>query len=206
MNTAYVYKWTHLPTLNWYVGSRTSARAKLNDKYICSSNLVKQLIQANPEEWERTIIDNGEPLSMYDLESEILQASDARNDPRSLNKHNNDGKWTNTGNSWNGARQGKNNPMFGKTSWNKGLTKETSASLAAIGQASKIRNTGQKRPKAHCDAIRQSLLGNKLSDETKAKIGKANKGKKRQPLSAETLVKMANARRLYWANKRNDCQ
>ncbi len=81
----------HKPTLRWYVGSRTSKYANINDNYKSSSETVKQLIKNNPEEWERTIIATGTAADMYELETEILQLFDARRDIRSFNQHNNEG-------------------------------------------------------------------------------------------------------------------
>lgn len=92
MNTAYVYKWLHKPSYMWYVGSRTAKDSHPNDGYVCSSKIVFKMIKQSPNEWERTILAVGDPKEMYDLETEILQTVDARNDPRSFNKHNNEGK------------------------------------------------------------------------------------------------------------------
>jgi hypothetical protein len=39
---AYVYKWTHIPTSKWYVGSRTAPGCHPDDGYICSSKLIKE--------------------------------------------------------------------------------------------------------------------------------------------------------------------
>ena len=97
--TAYMYRWTHIPTGKWYVGSRTAKGSHPNDGYFCSSREVKPLIQSNPSEWKREILATGEPEEMYILESKLLQESDARNDPLSFNKHNNDGKFINPGES-----------------------------------------------------------------------------------------------------------
>lgn len=117
MNTAYVYKWTHIPTLKWYVGSRTAKNAHPDDGYICSSTLVKPMIVKNPEEWKREIISVGEPEDIFNLETEILNLFDARNDTRSFNGHNNDGiyyvRLTDE------ARRQMSDRMKG-TSWNKG--------------------------------------------------------------------------------------
>ena len=60
----------------------------MDDGYICSSP-IKGLIINNPNDWERTIIDFGDRKEMFDLETEILQLFDAKNDERSFNKHNN---------------------------------------------------------------------------------------------------------------------
>jgi hypothetical protein len=87
MMQAFVYKWTHKPTLNWYVGVTTGKKKY----YISSSKVITPMIKLNPEEWEKTIIAQGEYPEMLALETEILQATDARNDLRSFNQHNNEG-------------------------------------------------------------------------------------------------------------------
>ena len=93
MTKSFVYKWTHLPTLKWYVGSRTAIGCHPDDGYLCSSKIVKPMIKANPEEWKREIIDTGTIDAMRILESEILQLFDAKADPRSFNDHNCDPKF-----------------------------------------------------------------------------------------------------------------
>jgi len=94
---SYVYKWTHIPTLNWYVGVRTKTGCNPDDGYICSSKLVKPMIILHPDEWQRQIVATGSVEEMLELEVELLTAADAKNDPRSYNKHNGDGKFTVTG-------------------------------------------------------------------------------------------------------------
>lgn len=92
MNTiAYVYKWTHLPTLNWYVGARWQEYCQPSDSYICSSRYVKPMIEQNPTEWKREIIATGSPTEIQQLEMTILHLFDARNDPRSYNRTNGGG-------------------------------------------------------------------------------------------------------------------
>ena len=92
MNISYVYKWTHLPTLMWYVGSHTSKTEQIEESYICSSKYVKPLVIANPSEWKREIIaTDSSPTgvtSMLSLEEEILMTFDAKNDNRSFNRNN----------------------------------------------------------------------------------------------------------------------
>ena len=126
MEQAYVYKWTHLPSLMWYVGSRTSKNAHPDDGYICSSKIVKPLIQATPEEWSREIIDVGTRQAMKELEAEILQLFDAAADPRSFNKNN-----AKPAGGWNAGLKGVqvawNKGLTGvQVAWNKGLTGEQS--------------------------------------------------------------------------------
>jgi group I intron endonuclease len=85
---AFVYKWTHIPTLKWYIGSRTRKGCNPDDGYICSSRIVKPLIEANPKEWVREIIETGTSEDMYLLEMEILKLFNAMKDPRSFNNCN----------------------------------------------------------------------------------------------------------------------
>jgi hypothetical protein len=85
---AFVYKWTHIPTLKWYIGSRTSKGCNPDDGYICSSKIVKPMIQSNPTEWKREIIETGTSADMWDLEYEMLELLDAKNDSRSFNQTN----------------------------------------------------------------------------------------------------------------------
>lgn len=87
---AYVYKWVHIPTGKWYIGSRTRAGSHPDDGYYCSSAVVKPLIIANPKDWKREILATGTPLEMRDLETKLLQDYNAKHDENSFNQHNND--------------------------------------------------------------------------------------------------------------------
>lgn len=114
MMKCYVYKWTHIPTMMWYVGSRTGRKANgPNDGYICSSKFVRNLIAANPGDWQRTIVATGNADEMYELETTILQLFDARSDQRSFNRHNNHKGIAIGG--WNKGMKGL------QTAWNQGL-------------------------------------------------------------------------------------
>ena len=87
---AYVYKWVHMPTGKWYIGSRTRVGSHPDDGYYCSSKTVKPLILANPDEWKREIIATGDPFEMRDLETKLLRDANAKHDDNSFNQHNND--------------------------------------------------------------------------------------------------------------------
>jgi hypothetical protein len=97
MHKPYVYKWTHIPTLKWYVGSRTANGCHPGDGYICSSRVVKPLIELDPKEWKREILHTGNREQVLEFEAEVLRLFDARNDKRSFNMHNGDGKFTTSG-------------------------------------------------------------------------------------------------------------
>lgn len=113
----YVYKWTHIPTLSWYVGSRTRKNCHPDDGYICSSKRVKPLIKANPHDWKREIIATGTKDQMKQLEQDILIMFDAMYDPRSFNLSNGAGAMR-PFIPWNKGKKGL------QVSWNKGLPKE----------------------------------------------------------------------------------
>lgn len=136
---AFVYKWTHLPTMKWYVGSRWAKGCHPDDGYICSSEEVEPLIKSNPNDWVRNIIAVGEPQSMYDLESEILQTVDAKNDPRSFNKHNNDGKFN----------------TIGIEPWNKGKKfPDSPKKTEEHNRANSLAHLGRKRTQVECDSMK----------------------------------------------------
>jgi len=94
---AYVYKWIHIPTMKWYIGSRTAKKSHVNDGYIASSKIVLEMYNQNPTDWTREIIAVGEPAAMRLLEFQILHFLDAKNNPMSFNLHNGDGKFTTAG-------------------------------------------------------------------------------------------------------------
>lgn len=157
MNTAYVYKWVHLPTLRWYVGSRTAKNSHLNDGYICSSKTVKPLIIENPQEWQRFILGIGLPQEMRELESEILISVNAKDDARSFNKHNQDLKFVCDGHSEETIKKIiKNHAFLGKKRPNH------SAKL-----------TGKKRKLEDIKKWADAMRGIPKSDEHKKNLKKA---------------------------------
>lgn len=94
---AYLYKWIHIPTGMWYIGSRSAKGCHPNDGYLCSSHKVKKLILENKSDWIRDILVLGSPEYIVDLENNYLQTLDAKNDPMSFNKHNGDGIFVSCG-------------------------------------------------------------------------------------------------------------
>lgn len=182
---AYVYKWTHLSTLKWYLGSRTAKGCHPEDGYICSSKIVKPLIQNNPQDWVRTIIEIGEPAEMRKLEAGILTMFDAKNDPRSFNMHNGDGKFS----------------TLGKEAHNKGKphSPETRAKISAAkkGKPLSPEHIAKLEGKKHSLEVRSKMSevrkGRKQSPEHTAKLTAAKAGKKRGPPSPEHRAKIAAA-------------
>lgn len=97
MTIAYIYQWTHLPDSKWYIGVRTKKDCHPDDGYICSSKIVKPLIESSFNDWQRKILHTGTPEEMIKLESSILTELDAKNNKNSYNLHNGDGNFTTAG-------------------------------------------------------------------------------------------------------------
>lgn len=97
MTIAYIYQWTHLPDSKWYIGVRTKKDCHPDDGYICSSKIVKPLIESSFNDWQRKILHTGTPEEMIKLESSILTKLDAKNNKNSYNLHNGDGNFTTAG-------------------------------------------------------------------------------------------------------------
>ena len=208
-NQAYVYKWTHLLSRKWYIGSRTAKGCNPNDGYICSSRIVKPLIQSNPQDWNREIIDTGDANSMRELEQEILMLFDAVNDRRSFNRSNGGGVGRvekHTDEAKERIRQyqkansiGPKNHMYGKTPWNKGITKsnypelnwggvklgEKRPGIGGVKKGNKAWNKGGTIPK---------LKGRPRSPETIAKI-KASKAANPWRASEEQRKKLSESKK-----------
>lgn len=160
---AYLYRWIHLPTGKWYIGSRSAKGCHPNDGYVCSSEIVKPLILENIREWHRDILVIGDPEYITTLETKFLILLDAKHDPMSFNKHNGDGIY---------VMHGDKNPMKipatakkvadairGNNHWTKQLGNRTHP------------QKGQKRP-----TITGSLHPNKKK-ENALKISNSHKGK-----------------------------
>jgi hypothetical protein len=78
--------------MKWYVGSRWKEGCYPDesfDVYPSSSKYAKSDIKANPQDWTKEIIAVGTKEEVYQLETDILELFDAKNDSRSFNAHNN---------------------------------------------------------------------------------------------------------------------
>lgn len=100
---AFLYKWTHIPTGKWYVGSRSAKGCHPDDGYICSSKDVEPMILESRSEWKREILVLGNPKYIRDLESTYLTNIRAAQNPNSFNKCNSSGKVI--------FKEGRANPM-----------------------------------------------------------------------------------------------
>ena len=80
--TSFVYKWTQQSTGKWYIGYH---KGQDHDGYICSSETVKPMIQADPHDWTREILNRGNKADMIKREHELLSAANARANEQSYN-------------------------------------------------------------------------------------------------------------------------
>ena len=174
---AFVYKWTHQPTLRWYIGSRTAQGCHPKDGYICSSRQVKPLIESAGSEWTRTIIATGTPKDMLELETLILETVDARLDPRSYNQHNGDGRFTTLG--VEPHNKGKYIPR-NKPAWNSG---KKAPQISAAKKGRPAPNKGI--PMSEEQRLKMVEIHNNRSEETCKKISAALKGKKQSAESSQ---------------------
>lgn len=195
---AFVYKWTELSTLKWYIGSRTGRGCHPNDGYICSSSRVKPLILANPSNWKREVLftkdcyTKEEQREMFQLEADILTLFDAKKDPRSFNMTNGDGSFTSAGKSISSEHKRK----IGIAARNR--SPETLAKISAGSKgrpmseknkiALKIANTN--RVTSTETRAKHSFNAKNMSAETRAKIGAAKRGTK---VSDETRAKLSES-------------
>lgn len=170
---AYVYKWTHIPSLMWYIGSRTAKGCHPDDSYICSSPFVKNLITVDPALWLREILATGTKEDMKQTEDIILQTVDAASDSRSLNRSNNDGKRS-------------------------GCGRKPGTTVSAEARANYLRANRKKAS----DPIECAKFARPRTPEWKAKISKSLTGIKRGPMSEEHKKLRSEANKLAWANKK----
>lgn len=176
--TPYIYKWIHVPTGKWYIGSkiRKGWNPSRHEEYICSSKEVKPAVIKNRNEWVYEILHIGDSEYIAQLETHILTELDAKNDPMSFNQHNGDGLYNRAGIKENditrkrksNARMSNKNPMYGKTGpLSPHFGKKHTESRKAK-QSAGVRDYAKNRPKSHNDNISKSLKGNtKLSERVR---------------------------------------
>jgi hypothetical protein len=189
-HTSFVYKWIHLPTGKWYIGSRTAKGCHPADGYISSSQLIKPLIKQNPTEWKREVIKTGSPEEMIKLETTLLESLDAKHNPMSFNQHNGDGKFTRTGVKVSEDTRKKQSESIKKVHPNRGKPSPNRGKIASEEtrkKQSELKLGKKRKPftEQTRDKIRQAKLGSNNpsygkspSKETREKLRQANRGKK----------------------------
>lgn len=194
MTTAYIYKWTHLPTLNWYIGSRTARGCHPTDGYICSSKIVKPMIIKNRHEWTREILKIGAPADILMLENTILTLADAKNNPHSYNMHNGDGKFTTAGVAL--TTEWREKISKGNTGKNRTPEQREHYKLANQKKAKDpdyITKLKKPKPAGHGDNVSKALKGVPKSKEHKIAMSVARKGKSTGPCSEIRRLAIQNA-------------
>jgi len=186
----FVYRWTELSTGKWYIGSRTAKGCHPDDGYLCSSKIVRPLIDANPRDWRREVLFLGgeeeDGMLAVEKETELLQKLDAKNDPMSYNQHNGGGKFSNVGMKMSSEQKAKlSAAMAGKK-----LSEEHRAKLSAKLKGRISPNKGKKLSEGSKAKIGLVWQGKKHSEESKARMSAAKKGKKK---SEETKAKISAA-------------
>lgn len=165
----YIYKWTHVPTGRWYIGSkiRKGWNPARHEEYICSSKIVKPMVLANRNEWVYEILHTGEATYIALLETEILTMLDAKSDLMSFNQHNGDGLYSRTGTCHSQKTINKMAESHkGQVPWNKGK-KHTATHVNNVANKLKGRINGPRSEESKA----------KQSENMKGKIP-WNKGKK----------------------------
>ena len=184
MTTAYIYKWTHIPTNKWYIGSRTKENCHPDDGYVCSSKIVKPLIENAPNEWRREILHTGNPVDMLLLEAQILESLDAKNDKNSYNLHNGDGKFTTAGitmsEEW---RQKISRSNTGKKKSIESRENYKRANQLKAKDPAYLEKLKKPKPKGHGEKVSKATKGVAKTLEHRQAMSIARKGKKTGPCS-----------------------
>ena len=85
---SFVYRWREIATNKWYIGYHTGS---VSDGYICSSAIVKPLIQSNPDRWIRKVLRSGSKTEIIALEKKLLKKLNASKNSNSYNRSNGNG-------------------------------------------------------------------------------------------------------------------
>jgi len=181
----YVYKWTELSTWKWYIGSRSAKNCHTDDGYVCSSKIVKPLIQNNPENWVREILWIGERNYATLVESEYLTYHNAASNEMSYNQHNSDYKWNNTGRTMPQTPEHiikRTSKRIGSTVSDDSKRKMSESAKGKIISAEARANMskaqyGRKHSEDTKNKIRSKSLLRRHSDETKQLISEKHKGR-----------------------------
>jgi hypothetical protein len=191
----YIYKWTHIPSGKWYIGSKTlnGWNPSRHEEYICSSKEVKPLVLANRKDWVYEILHTGAADYIVELETKILTELDARNNPMSFNQHNGDGLYNRIGTTHSQKTLDKMSKSHkGQTPWNKGK-KHTAAHIEKVVSQLRGRKNGPRSEEAKA-AQSEKMKGNIPWNAGKTGLQVAwNKG---IALPKEVIAKQQEAKRL----------
>ena len=176
MTKAYIYKWTHLVTSKWYIGSRTKKGSHPDDGYICSSKIVKPLIESSINDWVREILYVGNPDEILKLESQILAELDAKNDLNSFNLHNGDGKFTTAGITLSDDWKMKiRNSNSGKKRSQEAIENYKKANREKAKDPNYLEKLRKPKPQEHGRKISEALTGKPKTEEHRRNLSRSQK-------------------------------
>jgi len=189
MMEAFVYCWTDIKTDKLYVGWH---KGSTDDGYICSSKLMLEEYNNRSSDFKRQIVATGLAKDMVALESAILRAENVSINEHYYNMHNGNGKFYLTSHTEESKRKISNSKIGVKRPdlSKKNMTSSNPAKMGLCGRDM----TGEKNP----------MFAKKHSDQSIEKMSRNRKGKGRMAKSEETKMKMAEARRQYWAKRRGE--
>lgn len=159
-----IYKITNLINNKSYIGLTLKDVTKRVAEHIYTKYpLGKSLRKYGLQSFNISIIDSAETISdLYEKERYWIKLYDCKN-PNGYNlTDGGDGKLGFKASEE--TRQKMSKDRMGRIPWNKGLTKETDKRIIP-----------RKPTKEHKEKIRQSLLGHKVTEETKRKIRETKK-------------------------------
>jgi hypothetical protein len=140
------------------------------------------MILENKNEWQREILVIGDPVYIVELEAKYLASLDAKNDPRSFNGHNGDGKF---------HTAGRIEPAEDKARRIKKLLGIKRKNIENLTKANRIKakdpvileKLRKPKPKSHGINLSKALTGVPKSEEHKKAMSLSRKGKKTGPCS-----------------------
>ena len=205
----YIYIITNLINDKVYIGKRQ--KSKFDFKYWGSGLIIKESIKKyGIENFSRDVLcwcDSLEELN--NMEKYYIKEYDSKNPLLGYNLT--DGGDGVIGHKWSEETRIKfHNSMLGHKGWNKGIKLSEEQKKNMYGHIPW--NKGKKMK----EELRLKMIGRHLSEETKQKISKANKGKKRTELfklnvskfhkgkkrSKETIEKIKKNHSHYWLGKK----
>jgi hypothetical protein len=196
MKQAFVYSWRNKTTNKIYIGWHKGCE---DDGYVCSSKVLMEEYQINPQNFERFIIAHGTSEDMAKLETEILKTVNAKDDLMFYNQHNGNGLYHLKEHTQEAKR---------KISISKIGKKRPDVTERNLSELNPFKTFGNTKPRVFLASVDRSgeangRYGLPVTQLTRDKISAANKGKLKGVLkSPETKEKMALARKAFWERKR----
>ena len=198
----FTYKITFRPTGQSYYGVRTKKHCHPGELWTCyftSSRRIQQLItefgtSAFDFEIRRTFTTKAEAIAW---EHRVLTRLDVVNNSQWLNENVGGKRFTTMGPLSEEHKRAVSKAMTGLK--RKPLSEETKRKISEKRKGQPTHNKGKPMSEEQKKLLSQVRTGYKSSEETKAKIGAASRGRIK---SAETREKMALKRKEYWDKKR----